>query len=298
MTSDNSSIFEPRQGGNPEFTEMQERRMETIRGLLAKAEASQFPEEAQAFFEKASELIAKFSIDEALLWSHADRTSREVPESTQLVVHAPYIPQKAVLVSRVAETQGCRAVRLSAGRGARTEIVSITGFPSDLRWVETLVTSLFVQLTSALLAESPRGLTASDSASWRRSFIIGFAEEVARRLELDRDNVTNNAGSSGAGGSAGGGDRGNTGPTDSHTGRHSQENVSAETSPANSTALVLAEREREVDREFRKSFPRIRQVWTSSGRSRSGQAAGRHAGREAQLGRRGLGGRHALGSGN
>ena len=43
-----------------------------IRALLAKAEATDFPEEAELFTAKATELIAKFSIDEALLWSASD----------------------------------------------------------------------------------------------------------------------------------------------------------------------------------------------------------------------------------
>ena len=289
MTSDNRSIFEPQQANNPEFQALQERRMETIRSLLAKAEASEFPEEAQSFFEKASELIAKFSIDEAMLWSQLDQSAREVPTSIQHVVYAPYIPQKAVLVSGVAAAHGCRSVRLSGGRGAKTEIISITGFPSDLNWVDTVVTSLFVQLTSAMLAESPRGLTASESASWRRSFIIGFAEEVSRRLVADRDAVSNDST----------GDNTTASPSNSPTTERNAtgENVSAETSQSTSTALVLAERELEVEREFRKSYPRVRQVWASSGRSRSGQAAGRHAGRNAQLGRQSLGGRRALGNG-
>ena len=48
-----------------------DRRLATIRGLLAKAEASEFPEEAEAFFNKASELIARYqagaSVDDLLI---------------------------------------------------------------------------------------------------------------------------------------------------------------------------------------------------------------------------------------
>ena len=42
-------------------------RLITIRNLLAKAEATSFPAEAEAFTAKASELMARYAIDEAML---------------------------------------------------------------------------------------------------------------------------------------------------------------------------------------------------------------------------------------
>ena len=89
-----------------------DRRLATIRGLLAKAEATDFPEEAEAFFAKASELISRWAIDEAMLWNGADRSGREQPDELQLVVHSPYLAQKAVLIGCVARANGCQAVRL------------------------------------------------------------------------------------------------------------------------------------------------------------------------------------------
>ena len=41
-----------------------------------------------------------------------------------------------------------------------SEVVSVVGFPTELRWVDTLVTSLLVQLTSAMLAACPAGVSA------------------------------------------------------------------------------------------------------------------------------------------
>ena len=41
-------------------------RLATIRGLLAKAEATEFAAEAEAFTAKASELMARYSLDEAM----------------------------------------------------------------------------------------------------------------------------------------------------------------------------------------------------------------------------------------
>lgn len=255
----------------------QDRQLATIRGLLAKAEATEFEQEAEAFFNKASELIARWAIDEAMLWDGADVGQRENPDELQLRVDSPYLAQKAILVSGVARANGCRAVRLSGGRGARSEIVSVVGFPSDLRWVETLVTSLLVQLTTTMLRSAPSGLTPSASAAWRRSYIVGFAETVTARLTEDRA-------------SAVGTDEGRSGTVGGEAGGDGAARVDGP-----SVALVLASRALEVDEDYRRRFPHVRSSWASSGGSASGRSAGQKAGREASLTRGSLGARGILG---
>ena len=254
-----------------------DRRLSTIRALLAKAEATEYPDEAESFFNKASELISRWAIDEAMLWADADASGREQPDELQLLLHAPYLPQKAVLVGAVATAHGCRAVRIVSPPGVGKEVISVVGFPTELRWVDTLVTSLMVQLTSAMLSRCPGGLTPSASASWRRSFIVGFAEEVGRRLESDRAAAAAEHDAATAGASAG--------------------TAAAGAGGASSTALVLASRADDVDDELRRRHPRLRSSWASSGRSASGRREGRAAGREASISRRGLGGRGRLGPG-
>ncbi|MHB1137925.1 MAG: DUF2786 domain-containing protein [Microthrixaceae bacterium] len=256
-----------------------DRRLATIRGLLAKAEATEFPEEAQAFFAKASELISRWAIDEAMLWDGADRSGREQPDELQMVVHSPYLAQKAVLIGCVARANGCQAVRLVAGPGSGREIVSIVGFPSDLRWVETLVTSLLVQLTSAMLARCPQGGSASATASWRRSFIIGFAEEVGERLERDRAEAAARV------------------AAQERSRAAAAPGTDDDTAAAPSVALVLASREDEVRHDFRRRHPYVRSSWASSGRSATGRRAGQQAGREASLTRGSVRGRRSLGRG-
>jgi hypothetical protein len=261
----------------PRTSQDEDRRLATIRSLLAKAEATDYPEEAEAFFAKASELISRWAIDEAMVWAGADRAGREQPDELQLVVHSPYLPQKAVLIGSVARAHGCRAVRLVGGPGNRSEVISVIGFPSELRWVETLATSLLVQLTSAMLSRCPKGMSASQSASWRRSFIIGFAEEVGTRLERDRD----------------------TAADEKDTDRRRGDDLDGAPAAARSAsvAMVLASRADEVDQDFRRRHPYVRSSWASSGRSATGRRAGQQAGREASLTRNGIGARRSLGSG-
>jgi hypothetical protein len=254
-----------------------DRRLAVVRGLLAKAEATEFPDEAEAFFAKASELIARYAIDEAVLWA-ADGSGRAEPEELRLVVHAPYLAQKAVLVHAVARAHGCQAVRVLSGPGVKTEVISVVGFPTDLRWVDTLVTSLLVQLTSAMLAECPTGLSASASAGWRRSFIMGFADEVETRLLADREQAVADADAHGADGP----DRSDRSGGQAGAGTPS-------------VALVMVERDQEVRDEFRRRFPRVRSSWASRGSSAAGHRAGRAAGRDAALTRDSVGGRRPLG---
>ena len=52
--------------------------------------------------------------------------------------------------------------------------------------VETLVTSLLVQLSGSMLRGQPPSGSPSASAAWRRSFIGGFIETVVVRLEAQR----------------------------------------------------------------------------------------------------------------
>ena len=254
-----SAVTEQPTSHEPLANEPEDRRLATVRGLLAKAEATEFPEEAEAFFAKASELIARYAIDEALLWASADDAGRAAPDELRFRVEPPYVSQKSLLVSAVAHAHGCRAVRLMTSRsGQKSEELSIIGFPSDLRWVEALVTSLLVQMTAAMLHEQPSGMAASRSAAWRRSFIIGFTDAVAERLETDRASAT-----------------------------------AASASEA-STALVLLDRESLVQQDFSRRHPRIRTTWVSSGSSVEGRSAGRAAGEEASLARDAVGGRRGL----
>jgi len=232
-----------------------DRRLATVRGLLAKAEASEFPEEAEAFFNKASELIARYAIDDALLWAESDDAGRATPDEMKIRLTAPYLSQKSLLVAVVASAHGCRAVRLMNSR--QFEDVSVVGFPSDLRWVDTLVTSLLVQMTSAMLHEQPGGMTASRSAAWRRSFIIGFVDAVADRMTADRTQA-------------------------------------AAASSSSSTALVLLDREALVQEDFARRHPRVRSTWVSSGSSADGRDAGRVAGRNASFAKHSVGGRRGL----
>ncbi|HWU06657.1 MAG TPA: DUF2786 domain-containing protein [Streptomyces sp.] len=166
------------------------RMLTRIRALLAKAEATGFPEEAEALTTKAQELMARHSIDEALL---AARThSADVPGALRIGVDAPYESAKAVLLDSVASANRCRAV-WNSDLGFTT----VVGFEPDLEAVELLFTSLLVQGTAAM-TKAEAGQRAGGrkrTKTFRQSFLMAYAQRLGSRLAADTARVTAAAGS-------------------------------------------------------------------------------------------------------
>ncbi|MCL7380928.1 DUF2786 domain-containing protein [Streptomyces sp. 35G-GA-8] len=164
------------------------RMLTRIRALLAKAEATGYPQEAEALTAKAQELMARHSIDEALL---ADRTHRgDVPGACRIGVDAPYETAKAILLDAVASANRCRAVWNSA-YGFST----VVGFEPDLEAVELLHTSLLVQGTAAMTrAEAAqRAAGRKRTKTFRQSFLLAYAHRIGERLALATEQVTEQA---------------------------------------------------------------------------------------------------------
>ncbi|MFF9350273.1 DUF2786 domain-containing protein [Streptomyces sp. NPDC014734] len=177
------------------------RMLTRIRALLAKAEATGFPEEAEALTTKAQELMARHSIDEALLAARG--CGGEVPGACRIGVDAPYETAKAILLDAVASANRCRAV-WNGDLGFST----VVGFEPDLEAVELLYTSLLVQGTAAMTrAEAgQRAGGRKRTKTFRQSFLMAYAQRLGVRLAADTARVTAaEAGAeAGAGGAAGG----------------------------------------------------------------------------------------------
>ena len=148
-----------------------------IRALLAKAEATGYPEEAEALTAKAQELMARHSVDEALLAARAP--SAATPGACRIGVEPPYEQAKAVLLDAVAGANHCRAV-WNEPLGFST----VVGFAVDLEAVELLYTSLLVQATTAMTrAEAAqRAGGRKRTKTFRQSFLASYAHRVGARL--------------------------------------------------------------------------------------------------------------------
>ncbi|ATZ26005.1 DUF2786 domain-containing protein [Streptomyces lavendulae] len=149
-----------------------------IRALLAKAEATTYPEEAEALSAKAQELMARHTVDEALLAARGGGPA-QVPAACRIGVEPPYEEAKAVLLDAVATANRCRAVWNSG-----FEFSTVVGFESDLEAVELLHTSLLVQGTAAMTrAEAAqRAGGRKRTKTFRQSFLLAYASRLGRRL--------------------------------------------------------------------------------------------------------------------
>jgi hypothetical protein len=170
------------------------RALARIRALLAKAEATGYPQEAEALSAKAQELMARHSVDEALLSAHAP--SPDAPGACRIGVEPPYEQAKAVLLDAVAEANHCRAV-WNESLGFST----VVGFETDLEAVELLYTSLLVQAETAMTkAEAAqRAGGRKRTKTFRQSFLAAYAHRAGTRLRAVAERTTAESGTADAG---------------------------------------------------------------------------------------------------
>ncbi len=153
------------------------KKLATIRALLAKAEATTFAEEADAFTAKAQDLMTRYAIDEALL---ADTDDGIEIRSRRVHVDNPYAEAKAQLLAAVGGVNRVKAIW-----DAEHAIVTIVGLPVDLELAEMLFTSLLVQATKSMTeagAVTSAGHRLDRSPSFRRAFLLAYAQRIGERL--------------------------------------------------------------------------------------------------------------------
>jgi hypothetical protein len=230
----------------------------TVRKLLAKAEdPAATPQEAETYNAKASDLMADYGIDRALL-AAADPDTDVVGDRV-VVTEAPYARDKATLLSGIAHEMRCRAVlRTRYPEGMKELSLHLFGYDSDLLRTEVLYTSLLVQASVGMArAPVPFG---EQVAAFRRSWLAGFTHAVVQRLAAAERRAAEQA---------------DSGPT-----------VSAG-ADGRSVALVLADRSVAVADTLSRRYPRLQ-----NGRRRvlsgSGMADGWTAGQQAVIGGRTL----------
>ncbi|MET7460664.1 DUF2786 domain-containing protein [Nonomuraea sp. NPDC005501] len=222
---------------------MRERTLERVRKLLAKAERTDNEHERATFMAAASALMAKYGID-----ALDPGEPRQAPGDRIVTLPAPWAREKARLVGLVAQAVRCRPLLIGRGDGGHQ--VHIFGFAADLERADLLATSLLLQMASGLGRTRPPAEAAAARA-YRRSWMLGFADEVYRLL------------------------------------REAEERAEADHLDGNpagaGTALVLADRRAEVERAVAARYPLIRV--TVPRMTGTGYHDGAAAGRRADLGR-------------
>lgn len=154
-----------------------ERMLSRIRSLLSKAESTEFTEEAEALSARAQQLMAKYSIDHALLAAESGR--EEVPGARRIGVDNPYEAPKVSLLQTVAQANRCRPVW-----SKELGLVTVIGFPADLDAVELLFTSLLVQANTAMVRAGGKrdAYGRSRTRAFRQSFLVSYAIRIGERL--------------------------------------------------------------------------------------------------------------------
>ncbi|QZH65425.1 DUF2786 domain-containing protein [Mycolicibacterium farcinogenes] len=146
-----------------------------VRGLLAKAEATKFPEEAEALSAKAQELMSRYSLQHAI----RDHEEGRAAEATarRIWIDSPYVSAKAALVQSVAAANRCQMVCAE-----KLGFVAVIGAECDLEFVELLATSLLVQANRAMLAAGRTTSGHTRTRSFRQSFLLSYAARIGERL--------------------------------------------------------------------------------------------------------------------
>jgi hypothetical protein len=151
-----------------------------VHALLAKAESTEFPSEAEALLAKAQELMSRHAIDEAML--RAARPGPSTIVTRTVVIDPPYAVPRSHLLGAVARANGCRMVVDGSVPTAHTCV--LIGHGSDLDNVAVLFAALSLHATRTMLGaqDAQTGVRA-----FRHSFLLGFASRIAERLREAAD---------------------------------------------------------------------------------------------------------------
>jgi hypothetical protein len=162
-----------------------------IQALLDKAAATSFPAEAEAFQQKAEELMAKYSVEQAMLDQKAQQDGALAEEIITLYFNIQGTYAHGVLQALNTALNSLRTVTtffVDHGRSSKT--LAIVGSRSDADAALAMAKSLHDQALHAMKAwakgkrEEFRYLTAMQQFKEKRTFVTYFGYGVAGRLKL------------------------------------------------------------------------------------------------------------------
>lgn len=240
----------------------QEKMIDKIQKLLAKAERTNSEPEAEAFYSKAQELMTKWAVDDAMLASHAGSNVQDELGEDSIKVAGTYFQSDVRLAGVIARANNCRILQAKW-----SHTIHFIGFQSDRERCKLLFASLQIQCARFAKRECPstndygEKLDGWNKYVWKRSFRFGFADTVGRRLREAMERTVK------------------------------QEDRK---SGGNSLLPVLADRKGQVERFFEQT-PHGKGRASNLQANWSGGAAGRRAGDRADLGQPRVGGRKEVG---
>ena len=227
--------------------------LDKVSKLLAMAERTDNPAEAEAFSAKAEQLMVTYAIDQAMLDAARKPEEREKIVAVKMKLYAPYAKPKSVLLHNVAAVFNVQTIYTSTFRYDAKDPVgysTLVGFASDVEKVELLVTSLLIQQARAIGTARPP--YRANLRAFRNSFAMGFANVVIARVRAAYAEAKKEA---------------------THAG----------------TELALLDRKLIVKKEYESMFPNAKSRRPVSVSNALGYRDGRAAGERADLGHSRLG---------
>jgi hypothetical protein len=153
-----------------------------VQALLAKAESTNFPDEADALFAKAQELMTRHAIDESL----ARGVGGAKPTLRSFTIEDPYRSAKRSLLTAVASANDVMVIIGHLGS------ITLAGYPSDIEVTEMVFASLLVQATremhAAVAKHDPGRLRA-----FRHAFLLAYGMRIGERLREAKRAATHDA---------------------------------------------------------------------------------------------------------
>lgn len=135
-----------------------EKILNRIKALLAKAESTNHEAEADAFFAKAQDLMMKFAVDEAMLAAAGGKGQREQIVTRTIDLRSWIQEIQGSFLGGLAPILNCRTYRSGNARTNRRRYY-IVGFESDAIFCELLFSSIAAQAWRAALHEGHAGRT-------------------------------------------------------------------------------------------------------------------------------------------
>jgi len=161
-----------------------------IAKLLAKAEKTT-PEEAEALTEAAERMMLKYGIEQAVINAKRagkSHTSDERMMKVEIIYTGVY--RKAVFIAMADIADAFKTTKTIDASTKDEAILWIVGYESDVEQMKVLVTSLQLQLMSALSTwwktYDAANHTAMQKFKARRTFILGFGRGAATRIAESR----------------------------------------------------------------------------------------------------------------
>lgn len=256
-------------------TDAQLPQAEKIAKLLRLAETTENEAEAEAFNQRAQQLMVKYAINERLINMARGQEEKDTVAEERIDYKGIFHMALFRIGSVIAHNNDCRVLITKYSGESRTTL-HVIGFTKDIADVKVLDASIQVQASTAMQRwyreQNVQHKTPMEKSKMRREFLFGFANGLNSKLGLARRAGVKQATADEAK---------RTGDTDT---------------AEKSTELVLRTKKEHVDEwmdtKYGNSLRSVRGNYSSGGYA--ARAAGTTAGRSANVGQPGIGGKREL----